>query len=342
MMVGPTATRHFVLLPTLTSKFVIIWVKDPEALDSSLDDHARCWGRKLGYAKVFPVTFRLLLLGPVLRTMVGPIMSETAVRSETVDLLQELGLKEYEARCFLALAQLHEGTAKEISDISEVPRTRVYDATRVLEAKGLVEVQHSNPQQFRAVSIPEATSTLQQQYEDRIQTLQTRLENLEPPPEADDTDRLQEVWSMSGNEAIDARTAKILQDTDTELILLVIDDSILTDSLYDQLRNAMDRSVSVIVGGRTADVREDLREHLPGAQVFETELSWLVGTDEDISIGRLLLSDHTTLFVSSYYPKGGGDETERAVYATGLGNGIVVLIRRILATGLIPAADPEK
>ena len=42
--------------------------------------------------------------------------------------------------------QLSTGTAKEIYNISEVPRTRVYDAIRVLEAEGLVEVQHSRPQ----------------------------------------------------------------------------------------------------------------------------------------------------------------------------------------------------
>lgn len=274
--------------------------------------------------------------------MVGPTMSETAGRSETVDLLQELGLKEYEARCFLALTQLHEGTAKEISDLSEVPRTRVYDATRVLEAKGLVQVQHSNPQQFRAVSISEATSILEQQYQERIQSLQARLEDLGPPPEDEDTDRFQEVWSMNGHEAIGARTAKVIQDSDSELILLVIDDSILTDALFDQLDAAMDRGVSVIIGGRSDDVRQDLREHLPRAKIFETELSWLVGVDDDISIGRLLLSDRSTLLVSSYYPETGDGKTERAVYATGLGNGVVVLIRRMLATGLLPEADPEK
>lgn len=65
---------------------------------------------------------------------------------EAVTLLEELGLKQYEARCFTALTQLSDATAKGISEISEVPRTRVYDAIRVLETQGLVEVQHSSPQ----------------------------------------------------------------------------------------------------------------------------------------------------------------------------------------------------
>jgi len=70
-------------------------------------------------------------------------MTENETTREAISLLQDLGLQEYEARCFMALNQLPNGTAKEIHEISEVPRTRVYDAIRVLESQGLVEVQHT-------------------------------------------------------------------------------------------------------------------------------------------------------------------------------------------------------
>ena len=87
---------------------------------------------------------------------------------QAVEVLQQLGLKEYEARCFVGLSRLNTGTAKQLSELTEVPRTRVYDAIRVLESQGLVEIQHSSPQQFRAVSLDEATETLRDQYEDRV------------------------------------------------------------------------------------------------------------------------------------------------------------------------------
>lgn len=280
--------------------------------------------------------------------MVGPIMSDSAVTSETIDLLQELGLKEYEARCFLALTQLDAGTAKEISDISEVPRTRVYDATRVLEAKGLVEVQHSNPQQFRAVSITEATTTLRKQYEDRIDTLQSRLESIEPHRDSGSDERLQEVWSLSGHDAIGARMDRLISDGDDEIVLIVVDASILTDRLYESLRSALDRNVTVLIGGITEAIRGDVADNLPRAEVFESDLPWLVEDGDGaagtaVGIGRLLLVDRTSVLVSSFYPDAGSDDhTERAVFATGLGNGIVVLIRRMIATGLLPARDPAR
>ncbi|MFB6177506.1 MAG: helix-turn-helix domain-containing protein, partial [Halobaculum sp.] len=63
-------------------------------------------------------------------------MDDNTNITRAVELLQQLGLKEYEAKCFVGLSRLSTGTAKQLSEITEVPRTRVYDAIRVLEAQG--------------------------------------------------------------------------------------------------------------------------------------------------------------------------------------------------------------
>ena len=55
---------------------------------------------------------------------VGP-MDEISDQGRSVELLHQLGLEEYEAKSFVALARRERGTAKEISDTSDVPRTRV-------------------------------------------------------------------------------------------------------------------------------------------------------------------------------------------------------------------------
>lgn len=275
--------------------------------------------------------------------VVGP-MTENQPRAETVSLLQDLGLKEYEARCFLALTGLSSGTAKEISDMSEVPRTRVYDAIRVLEAQGLVEVQHSSPQRFRAVGVGEAMSTLRQKYEGRIETLESSLEQLETSDESDEADLIQEVWSLTGVEGIQSRMLDLIEDADSEVVLLVVEEELLTDELYDQLEAAMDRGVRVVVGGQTSGIVENLKSELPPVEVFETELTWLMGPEDEgeVAISRLLLTDRTTLLVSSFYPDEAGVESnEQAVFANGLGNGIVVLIRRLISSGLLPRADAE-
>src|SRR6056297_2853298 len=106
-------------------------------------------------------------------------MSTENALEEATEVLQQLGLKEYEARCFVGLSRLPTGTAKQLSEITDVPRTRIYDAIRVLEAQGLVEIQHSSPQQFRAVPLEEATETLRDQYEARVDRLQKALDMVE-------------------------------------------------------------------------------------------------------------------------------------------------------------------
>jgi sugar-specific transcriptional regulator TrmB len=272
-------------------------------------------------------------------------MTSEQLKSETVSLLQDLGLKEYEARSFLALIQLSTGTAKEINEVSEVPRTRVYDAVRVLESKGLVEVHHSSPQRFRAVGIEEAIAILQQQYDTRIDTLQSYLEALDLQPDVDDDDRMQEVWAISGHDGIESRMNVLLEDAESEIVLLVVEEELLTEALYERLHDAVDRGVDVIVGGETGAIIARLGTELPSVKVFETELDWLLGPagDDEVAISRLLLVDRTTLLVSSFYPGADHDEShEQAIFAKGLDNGIVLLLRRMISSGLLPVTTPAK
>jgi len=148
-------------------------------------------------------------------------MSTNDTLDEAVEVLQQLGLKEYEAKCFVGLSRLSTGTAKQLSEITDVPRTRVYDAIRLLEAQGLVEIQHSSPQQFRAVPLEEATDTLRDQYEARVERLANALEQAEPVEPADDEEPVQEVWSMSGTTAIANRSNKLITDASEEVVLVV-------------------------------------------------------------------------------------------------------------------------
>lgn len=261
--------------------------------------------------------------------------------TEAVALLQELGLKEYEARCFTALTQLSDATAKEISEISAVPRTRVYDAIRVLEAQGLVEVQHSNPQRFRAVTIREAAKTLRREKESQIDTLEAQLQDIEPRDEASKADPQPEVWSLTSTSAIDSRTIDLVDDAESELVLLLVEEAILTDRLFEHVRAALDRGVDVIVGGATEEITDRVEAAVPDAEVFESELSWLVGSEaEEVAVSRVMLVDRETLLVSSFYPGEEGGGEEHAIFAGGLGNGLVVLTRRLLASGLLPGHDP--
>ncbi|MFC6613657.1 TrmB family transcriptional regulator [Halopenitus salinus] len=272
-------------------------------------------------------------------------MDDVTNQEQAIELLQELGLKEYEAKSFVALTRRHRGTARDISETSEVPRTRVYDAIRVLESKGLVETQHSNPQVFRAVSIDEAVNTLQSEYVERTESLRSTLSDLEPTDDGESTEATHEVWAISGDQGITSRTRQLIEGATEELILVIGHGSILTDRLVEQLRSAQERGVNVIIGTVDEDLRTAVRDVLPDVEVFVSGLDWLSRSPlpgDDTEISRLLLADREAILVSSFTETGGdGREHEQGVFGRGFNNGLVAIVRRLMATGLLSGNDPE-
>lgn len=259
---------------------------------------------------------------------------------EAVEVLQQLGLKEYEARCFVGLSRLHTGTAKRLSEMTEVPRTRVYDAIRVLEAQGLVEIQHSSPQQFRAVPLDEATETLRDQYEDRVERLHDALDTVEIVDQDDETP-VQQIWAMSGGDAIENRTDQLIKDASEEVVLVVGDESLLTEDLVATL-NDVGNGVDLLIGALTESLQEQIQTAVPDAKTFISGLEWLHGEDttaDETAIGRLLLVDRSTILVSSLMPD---TKDEQAIFGEGFGNGLVVIARRLMAQGLLIARDPKR
>jgi sugar-specific transcriptional regulator TrmB len=263
-------------------------------------------------------------------------------QEQAAGLLQQLGLKEYEAKCFVALSRMEKATAKDISEITDVPRTRVYDAIRVLEAQGLVEIQHTNPRQYRAVPLSEATETLRQQYESRVDELEESRRDIEPAEASDDDEPVHEVWSLSGAQGISSRTLQLLDEAEEEAIVVITADETLRDALIDRLNQTVKRGINVIVGTVSEDLEKQLQDRVPRAKSFVSELGWLHEESDgpaDVSIGRMMLVDRNTILISSLDERKG---TERAVFGRGFENGLVVIVRRLMATGLLPVHGPGK
>ncbi|ELZ65993.1 putative transcriptional regulator [Haloferax prahovense DSM 18310] len=223
--------------------------------------------------------------------------------------------------------------------MAEVPRTRVYDAIRVLEAQGLVEIQHSSPQQFRAVPLDEATETLRDQYEGRVERLHDALDTVEMV-EQDDETPVQQVWAMSGQDAIKNRTDQLIEDASEEVVLVIGDESLLTEDLVSSL-NDVGNGVDLLIGALTESLQDQIKTAVPDATTFISGLEWLQGedaTENETAIGRLLLIDRSTILVSSLMPD---TKDEQAIFGEGFGNGLVVIARRLMAQGLLTVRDPK-
>jgi sugar-specific transcriptional regulator TrmB len=266
-------------------------------------------------------------------------MTPTQNVEEAVDILQQLGLKEYEARCFVGLTRLETGTAQELSEITEVPRTRVYDAVRVLEARGLVEVRHSSPQQYRAVSLEEAAKTLQDRYEALHERLYDVLERVERV-ETDEETTTPQIWEMSGRDAIDNRTIQLVSEASSEVVLVVGDESLLSEDLIQGL-NGIPEGVDLLVGTLSESLQRHVESLVPAADTFVSGLDWLHGEDgaaTATAFGRLLVIDQSTVLASSLL--GCGEET--AMVGEGFGGGNVANARRLMVQGMLIAHQPPQ
>tara|TARA_Y100000310_G_C20581342_1_gene763148 strand:+ start:145 stop:933 length:789 start_codon:yes stop_codon:yes gene_type:complete len=74
------------------------------------------------------------------------------VQEDFLNKLKDFGLNSYESKLWVALLSRGVSTAGELSDISNVPRSRAYDVLESLEKKGFVIVKVGKPIKYLAVS----------------------------------------------------------------------------------------------------------------------------------------------------------------------------------------------
>lgn len=73
------------------------------------------------------------------------------VQKDFLNRLKDFGLNSYESKLWIALLSRGVSTAGELSDISNVPRSRAYDVLESLEKKGFIIVKVGKPIKYLAV-----------------------------------------------------------------------------------------------------------------------------------------------------------------------------------------------
>lgn len=243
-------------------------------------------------------------------------------RAAAVEQLEALGLSSYAARTFVALVQLGEGTAQEVSDVSEVPRTRVYDAVEELQDRGLVDVRQSTPKRFWAVSAATTGRQFEQEYSHRVDVLTEALDDLESVPQ---TEEQRGVWTVTGRDTVTERVRDFVALATDEVVFMTVGD-LLTESILDALRDASDRGVTIRLAGLSDSVETEIRDEVPDAEQFESLWVW-----SQTPAGRLLMVDREKTLVSALVPPESAAPTESrdetAIWGAGETNSLVVVLR---------------
>jgi sugar-specific transcriptional regulator TrmB len=94
-----------------------------------------------------------------------------------VSVLKYFGFSDYEAKALISLLSRGEMSAKDIAEVSGIPRTSVYDVMSSLESKGFVEA-FGKPKRFKAIRAEEIISILSEKAGREIEFLQKELPKL--------------------------------------------------------------------------------------------------------------------------------------------------------------------
>lgn len=258
---------------------------------------------------------------------------------EAAAALEKLGLTEYEARCFVALSQLPHGTAKEIGQVADIPRSRVYETMDRLRDKGLVELHQADPRAYQSVSIDTAVKILREEYESYFETIETSLQQLEPNYK----DAQQAVWALNTHDQVTGRVTDLVAEASDEVLLIVLDEDLLDDDVLDGLVDADDRGVAVHVGTVSETTHEKVDDADLDARVFTTDLiQWFTEMSGTPRLGRLLMVDRDPVLVSALHEEElPGVPNETAVWSDGIDHGFATFAERVMTYELTQNVDEE-
>lgn len=251
--------------------------------------------------------------------------------AETIDILRELGLTEYEAKCFLGLTQVSSATATELSRLVDVPRSRVYDIGERLSERGLVEIKQGDPTRFRAISIESAINKLQRKYQSHLAELEDRLYELEPP--GDGSDDADGIWTLRGRENVIDRAQWLCDTVDQELLVVTSSLELVDDGCLRRMSRAVNRGTRVIVVSQATDVIQAVTEAAPDATVIEPQLDWLDSTTGEATSFRIVMADRESVLLTTSHRSPSMDGAV-GVWASGPDNGLVAVAGAILGRWL--------
>lgn len=100
------------------------------------------------------------------------------VQKDFLNKLKDFGLNSYESKLWIALLSRGVSTAGELSDISNVPRSRAYDVLESLEKKGFIVVKVGKPIKYLAVSPAEVVERVKKKVVEEAEQRNKILSNL--------------------------------------------------------------------------------------------------------------------------------------------------------------------
>lgn len=181
------------------------------------------------------------------------------MNSDPTDKLVKIGFSEYEAKAYLALLKESPVTGYQLSKLSGVPRSMIYEVLGKLTARGAaITLRKGGATKYAPVPAVEFLDQLHRDHKDLIASLKDDLAALDSAPD------LEYVWNIEGRENILAKAEEMIGQAQVRIYLALLPATF--PELRPLLEEAIGRGVRVVIY-TTGDL------DLPGAQLVVAPMS---------------------------------------------------------------------
>ncbi|MFB6158055.1 MAG: TrmB family transcriptional regulator [Candidatus Nanohalobium sp.] len=232
--------------------------------------------------------------------------------NDTLDKLEDIGLNMYERKIYSALLGRSVSTAGELSEMTNVPRSRAYDVLESLAEKGLVVIKSSKPMEYVAIPPEQAIENIKAQHR---QDLEEKLDKLEDFKDSEAVEELESLYdqgvelvdpaemsgSLQGEHQINQHQGTMMQDAEESIKIMTSEDGLndLLNNHSDLLQEARDKGVNVKVLAPVTDRNREAFDKIKDV----AEVRDLQGADQkleevDVPEGRFTIVDDDALTMS--------------------------------------------
>jgi len=202
-----------------------------------------------------------------------------------IDRLMQIGFSEYEAKAYLSLLQKSPVSGYELSKVSGVPRSMIYEVAAKLTARGAAMTVHvGESTKYAPMQPAEYLNQLRREHEKLVDSLKADLTSLAVVPDMD------YVWSIEGHENIMAKAIEMIAGAGSRIYLSLLPSTL--PMLQTALKGAIDRGVRVVVYSPT-------EVDLPGGRVIVAAVP-----DEALSqgagLGLVLVVDGSEVLIGEW------------------------------------------
>lgn len=226
---------------------------------------------------------------------------------ETLDKLEDIGLNMYERKIYSALLGRGVSTAGELSEMTNVPRSRAYDVLESLAEKGFAVIKSNQPMEYVSIPPQQAIENIKKQHQKELEEKLNRLDSFK---DSEAVGELEELYSqglelvepeemsgsLKGTHQINQHMGTMFQEAQESIKIVTSENGLndLHDNHADLLQEAREQGVNVKVLAPVTDDNEEAFNELKDV----AEVRHLQGNDFDVPNGRFAVIDNDALTMS--------------------------------------------